>query len=96
MEYRTERVYGNKAPREELELIENLNATFAFGYGFVSDASQERLLQPHKTVHREYLLWSEFTLVAYVGGMLGLTLGISVLDIFLWLLDRVEQCQALM
>ena len=91
MEYIINGVYGESEARNTLELTENLNATFAFGYGFVSYASQERLIQPHKTVHREYRLWSEFTLVAYVGGMLGLTLGISLLDIYHWIMDRAGQ-----
>ena len=71
-----------------------MNATFSFGYGFVSSASQARLIQPHKTVHSEYLVWSEFTLVAYVGGMLGLTLGISLLDIYHWIMNKGGQALA--
>lgn len=69
------------------ETVYNPNTMFSFGYGFTPGADQGRQIQPHKTVHTEYLVWSEFTLVAYIGGMLGLTVGISLLDIYFWVMD---------
>ena len=83
-----------RGPGFYYKTTDNMNATFSFGYGFVSSASQARLIQPHKTVHSEYLVWSEFTLVAYVGGMLGLTLGISLLDIYHWIMNKGGQALA--
>lgn len=85
MEYRIEGL--GQYQGESRFTWENKNATFSFGYGFVPGASQERQIQPHKTVHSEYLVWSEFTLVAYIGGMLGLTLGISLLDTYYWIMN---------
>ena len=64
---------------------------FSFGYGFIPGSDQDRQIQPHKLVHTEYLVWSEFTLVAYIGGMLGLTVGISMLDACHWLLELAEE-----
>ena len=85
LEYRIDQAYGLHS---KLDAKENLNVTFSLGYGFVSGAAQERLIQPHKTVHTEYLLTSEFTLVAHVASMLGLTLNTSLLDIYHWLMHR--------
>ena len=52
---------------------------YYFSYGLPDPtASNERLINPYKTVHTQYLVWSEFTLIAYVGGMMGLTIGFSL------------------
>ena len=62
--------------------------TYSLEYGFPDPkASKERLINPYKTVHKEYLVWTEIALVAYVGGMLGLTLGFSFPSILEWMFD---------
>ena len=67
----------------------------SIGYGFYPKSSQGSKNNPQKTVHTDYLTWNEFTLMAYVGGILGLTMGISLLDVYFWLFDKVGKtiCQ---
>ena len=61
----------------------------SIGYGFHPKSSQGSRNNPQKTVHTNYLTWNEFTLMAYIGGILGLTMGISLLDVYFWLFDIV-------
>ena len=64
------------------------DVTYSLGYKFdVSRASQKRHLKPHKTVHTEVMIWDTFTLVTYILGTLGLTLGFSLPDVYNWMLE---------
>ena len=63
----------------------------SISYGFFTDSSQDSQVIPHKTIHTEYLAWNEITLVAYICGTLGLTIGISLLDVYFWIVDKVEK-----
>ena len=48
------------------------------------------MVQPYKTINTEYLVWSEFTLIAYIGGMLGLTLGFSFPGLLEWTFNWIS------
>ena len=61
----------------------------SIGYGFYPKSSQGSKNSPKKTVNTDHLTWNEFTLMAYIGGILGLTMGISLLDVYFWLFDIV-------
>ena len=91
MEYRLQGLHGRDEKWKQLDTIINKNATFSFGYGFIPGESQDRQIQLQKSIHTEYLVWSEFTLVAYISGMLGLTIGISLLDVYNWMINKAEQ-----
>ena len=58
-------------------------------YGFFTESSQDSKVRPHKTIHTEFLVWNEITFVAYICGTLGLTIGISLLDVYIWMVDKV-------
>ena len=63
------------------------HATYSLGYQFyVPVSSQKRHIKPYKTVHTEVMIWDDFTLVTYILGTLGLTLGFSLPDLYNWLL----------
>ena len=66
---------------------------WTYRFSFQLDAprsSVERQIQPYKAVHSEYLVWSLFTLVAYIGGILGLTLGFSCPGMVDWIFDKLH------
>ena len=42
----------------------------------------------YKSIHKEYRVWTEFTLIAYVGGMLGLTFGFSFPVLYNWIFEK--------
>ena len=62
--------------------------TYTLGYWFnVQSASQKRHIKPYRMVHTEVMIWDNFTLVTYILGVLGLTLGFSLPDVYNWLLE---------
>ena len=66
---------------------------YSFKLDLDSKEADERLRdyrsrKPYKTVHREYLLMTEMSLVGNVGGMLGLFVGFS----FLGLSESIMDC----
>ena len=64
------------------------HATYSLASWFgVQAASQKRHIQPYKTVHTEVMIWDNFTLVTYILGTLGLTLGFSLPDVYNWMLE---------
>ena len=66
-------------------------ATYILEYWFQSKKSSgKREIKPFKTIHTEFLVWNEFTLVAYVGGMLGLTIGFSFPGMYEWIFEKFK------
>ena len=60
---------------------------FSFTYAIESPQSSmgERLSEPYKVVHKEFLIWNTLTMIANIGGTLGLTLGFSFIGSVDWL-----------